>query len=159
MVVHQMLAMGAGFLLSSASLQTADPPALIGIWESERCVIRERAGTRTSSTSRFVFLDDEWALELIQVLRRGVHDAIAARLLSRPVSSRTDRRPWCRAPTTPTSDSRASASRSTQMHCSPKRIVVHAGCARGHVVAKRTCQQQDACGSCPFQHAPRSSIW
>ena len=66
MVIHHMLAMGAGFLLSSANLQTANPPALTGIWESERCVIQERAGTRTSSRSTFVFLDDEWALELIQ---------------------------------------------------------------------------------------------
>ena len=66
MVVHHMLAMGAGFLLSSANLQIANPPALTGIWESERCVVQERAGTRTGSTSRFVFLDDEWALELIQ---------------------------------------------------------------------------------------------
>ena len=93
MVIHHMLALAAGFLLSSANLQTTNPPALTGIW------------------------------------------------------------------TTPTSDSRASAPHSIQVRCSPKRIVAHAGSAGGHAVAKRTCQPQDACGLCPFQHAPRSSIW
>jgi hypothetical protein len=66
MVIRHILALGAGFLLSSADLQTATPPALSGIWQSESCVTQERAGTRTSSRSTFVFLDDEWALELNQ---------------------------------------------------------------------------------------------
>jgi hypothetical protein len=66
MVIHHLLAMGAGLMVSSLSLQATSPPALTGIWESDRCVIQERAGARTSSRSTFVFLDDEWALELIQ---------------------------------------------------------------------------------------------
>lgn len=66
MVTHQVLAMGAALLLSNGNLQTTNPPALTGIWESAGCVIQEREGTRTSSWSTFVFLDDEWALELIQ---------------------------------------------------------------------------------------------
>jgi Adenomatosis polyposis coli down-regulated 1 len=65
MVVHYVLAIGFALLLSSLNLQT-NPPALTGIWESDRCVIQERGGTRTSSWSAFVFLDEEWALEFIQ---------------------------------------------------------------------------------------------
>jgi len=41
-------------------------PALMGVWESERCVEQERGGARTSSKSVFIFLDGEWALELVQ---------------------------------------------------------------------------------------------
>lgn len=40
------------------------PPDITGIWETERCVVDERA--RTSSKSLFVFLGREWAIELMQ---------------------------------------------------------------------------------------------
>jgi Adenomatosis polyposis coli down-regulated 1 len=65
MVMDYVLAIGFALLLSSLNLQT-NAPTLTGIWESDRCVIQERGGTRTSSRSAFVFLDDEWALEFIQ---------------------------------------------------------------------------------------------
>jgi hypothetical protein len=39
-----------------------------GAWgsESETCVVQERESARTSSTSTFVFLGREWALEFVQ---------------------------------------------------------------------------------------------
>jgi Adenomatosis polyposis coli down-regulated 1 len=43
-----------------------EPPAITGIWESERCDVQEQNGTRTSSWSVFVFLESEWALEFTQ---------------------------------------------------------------------------------------------
>jgi hypothetical protein len=61
----------AGMLVSGASLQTTNQPtmtaiSIAGIWESDRCVIQERDGIRTSSRSLFVFLEREWALEFTQ---------------------------------------------------------------------------------------------
>jgi hypothetical protein len=60
-----------GLVLSGVTFQ--DPSqssitsiSIAGIWESERCDVQERNGKQTSSTSVFVFLDGEWALELIQ---------------------------------------------------------------------------------------------
>ena len=44
MVTHQVLAMGAALLLSNENLQTTNPPALTGIWESAGCVIQELEG-------------------------------------------------------------------------------------------------------------------
>jgi hypothetical protein len=89
MVTQHVLAMGAGLLLSSVNLQTTNPPALTGIWKSERCVIQERAGTRTSSRSRFVFLDDEWALEPIQYSDAACTKPSLRAFFPRPVSSHT----------------------------------------------------------------------
>jgi len=75
MVMHLLLGLlgpfVAGALLSGADLQTTSqsmPAALsiAGIWESERCVVQERDGVRTSSRSLFVFLEREWALEFTQ---------------------------------------------------------------------------------------------
>jgi hypothetical protein len=54
-------AMGFGLLVP---LQAA--PAVIGVWESESCVVQERGGGRTSSRSVFTFLEREWALEFVQ---------------------------------------------------------------------------------------------
>jgi Adenomatosis polyposis coli down-regulated 1 len=39
---------------------------VMGLWESEHCVVQERSGVRTSSKSLFVFLDRDWALEFMQ---------------------------------------------------------------------------------------------
>jgi hypothetical protein len=46
--------------------QSTPAPAVIGLWESETCVVQDRDGNRTSSKSTFVFLDREWALEFVQ---------------------------------------------------------------------------------------------
>jgi hypothetical protein len=43
-----------------------DGVEVIGVWESESCVVQERDGTRTSSKSTFVFLGREWGLEFVQ---------------------------------------------------------------------------------------------
>ena len=82
-----MLAFFIGLPVSGASVQTTNLPAITGIWESERCDVQERNGTRTSSRSVFVFLESEWALEFTQVLGRRVHDAFAAGLLPGSVSN------------------------------------------------------------------------
>jgi hypothetical protein len=41
-------------------------PVVTGIWETERCVVQEREGSRTSSKSVFVFLAREWSIEVTQ---------------------------------------------------------------------------------------------
>jgi hypothetical protein len=38
----------------------------MGVWESERCVVQERGGTRTGSKSIFIFLEHDWAIEFVQ---------------------------------------------------------------------------------------------
>jgi Adenomatosis polyposis coli down-regulated 1 len=52
--------------LHTRSQSTITAISITGIWESERCVVQERNGMRTSSRSTFVFLDGEWALEFTQ---------------------------------------------------------------------------------------------
>ena len=44
----------------------AAAPAITGIWETERCVVQEREGSRTSTKSVFVFLAREWSIEVTQ---------------------------------------------------------------------------------------------
>ena len=46
--------------------QSKPAPAVVGLWESETCVVQDRDGNRTSSKSTFVFLGREWALEFVQ---------------------------------------------------------------------------------------------
>jgi Adenomatosis polyposis coli down-regulated 1 len=65
MLQNYGLALFIGLPVSGASLQTTTP-AITGIWESERCDVQERNGTRMSSRSVFVFLEKEWALEFTQ---------------------------------------------------------------------------------------------
>src|SRR5262245_2075811 len=65
MVIPHVLELVAGLLLPAAAVLTTNPPAIAGIWESEGCVV-QRDLTRTSSRSTFVFLENEWALELVQ---------------------------------------------------------------------------------------------
>ena len=89
MVVHHMLAMGAGILLSSPNLRTANPPALTGIWESEGCGDPGASRNADEPRSRFLYLEDESALEPVRLFRRGVHDAITPCLLPRPVWGHT----------------------------------------------------------------------
>jgi hypothetical protein len=64
LVVSGMMASGVNVQTTSQSTITAI--SITGIWESERCVVQERNGVRTSSRSTFVFLDAEWALEFTQ---------------------------------------------------------------------------------------------
>jgi hypothetical protein len=66
MVVSKVLAVLIGALVCGVAAQPPTRPALIGVWESERCIEQERSGARTSSKSVFIFLEHEWALELIQ---------------------------------------------------------------------------------------------
>ncbi len=66
MLQKYVLALFIGLPVSGTSFQTTNPPAITGIWESERCDVQERNGTRTSSRSVFVFLENEWALEFTQ---------------------------------------------------------------------------------------------
>jgi len=66
MLQYCMLAFFIGLPVSGTGLQKTNPPAITGIWESERCDVQERNGTRTSSRSVFVFLESEWALEFTQ---------------------------------------------------------------------------------------------
>ena len=66
MLQNHVLALFIALPVSGAVLQTTNPPAITGIWESERCDVQERNGTRTSSRSVFVFLQSEWALEFTQ---------------------------------------------------------------------------------------------
>jgi hypothetical protein len=66
MLQKYVLVLVIGLRVSGTSFQTTNPPAITGIWESERCDVQERNGTRTSSRSVFVFLENEWALEFIQ---------------------------------------------------------------------------------------------
>jgi hypothetical protein len=61
----------SGLVVSGANGQTTGQStitaiSIAGIWETERCVVQERNGARTSSRSTFVFLDTEWALEFTQ---------------------------------------------------------------------------------------------
>jgi hypothetical protein len=56
---NYVLALLIGLPVSVAGLQTTNPPAITGVWESERCDVQERNGTRTSSKSVFVFLESE----------------------------------------------------------------------------------------------------
>jgi Adenomatosis polyposis coli down-regulated 1 len=64
LVVSGIVVSGANQPTTSRSTITAI--SIAGIWETERCVVQERNGTRTSSRSIFVFLDTEWALEFTQ---------------------------------------------------------------------------------------------
>jgi Adenomatosis polyposis coli down-regulated 1 len=66
MVIHHVLAIVVGVLVSGAHLHMTSQPAITGIWQNERCVVQEQNGMRTSSRSTFVFLDTEWALEFTQ---------------------------------------------------------------------------------------------
>jgi Adenomatosis polyposis coli down-regulated 1 len=66
MIIHLVLGSVAALLVSGANLKTTRQPAIGGIWESDRCIIQERNGIRTSSRSTFVFLESEWALEFTQ---------------------------------------------------------------------------------------------
>jgi len=66
MLQDYVLALLVGLPVSGTSFQSASPPVITGIWESERCDVQERNGTRTSSRSMFVFLENEWALEFTQ---------------------------------------------------------------------------------------------
>src|SRR5262245_16379302 len=61
--VLALLISAMGFDLS---VQPQAAPAVIGVWESESCVVQERGGGRTSSKSVFTFLEREWALEFVQ---------------------------------------------------------------------------------------------
>jgi Adenomatosis polyposis coli down-regulated 1 len=64
LLVSGMVASGVNAQTTSESTNTA--ASIAGIWETERCVVQERSGLRTSSRSTFVFLDTEWALEFTQ---------------------------------------------------------------------------------------------
>jgi Adenomatosis polyposis coli down-regulated 1 len=72
MLIHHVLGVFVGGLvLSGANFQNTSQSSITaisiaGIWESERCEVQERNGKKTSSTSVFVFLDGEWALEFTQ---------------------------------------------------------------------------------------------
>jgi hypothetical protein len=66
MIIHLVLGSIAALLVLGANLPTTRQPALGGIWQSDRCVVQERNGIRTSSKSIFVFLESEWALEFTQ---------------------------------------------------------------------------------------------
>jgi hypothetical protein len=66
MLHNYVLALFIGLPVSGAAVETTDPPAITGIWQSERCEVQERNGARTSSRSVFVFLESEWALEFTQ---------------------------------------------------------------------------------------------
>jgi hypothetical protein len=55
---------GVNFHNTSQSSITAI--SIAGIWENERCDVQERNGRQSSSSSVFVFLDGEWALEFTQ---------------------------------------------------------------------------------------------
>ena len=61
-----MLALLIGAMVFGHAAQPPATPVVIGVWESERCVVQERGGNRTSSKSVFIFLDREWALEFVQ---------------------------------------------------------------------------------------------
>jgi hypothetical protein len=61
-----LLALGFGVMLSGLAAQPRVAPAVLGVWESERCVVQERGGIRTSSKSVFVFLAHDWAVEFVQ---------------------------------------------------------------------------------------------
>ena len=87
MLQKYVLALFIGLPVSGTSFQTTNPPAITGIWESERCDRQERNGTRTSSRSVFVFLENEWALEFTQVLGRRLRDSFAARFPPGSVST------------------------------------------------------------------------
>jgi hypothetical protein len=57
------------FLISAVSGVGAQPHAtypVMGVWESERCVVQERGGARTGSKSVFIFLEHDWAIEFVQ---------------------------------------------------------------------------------------------
>jgi hypothetical protein len=69
--VQLVLGLFIGLLVSGAGTQTTSHPAITGIWESDRCIVQERDGVRTSSKSVFVFLDREWALEFTQYSDAG----------------------------------------------------------------------------------------
>jgi hypothetical protein len=64
LVVSGMVVAGSNAPTTTQSTITAI--SIAGIWETERCVVQERNGMRTSSRSIFVFLDSEWALEFTQ---------------------------------------------------------------------------------------------
>jgi hypothetical protein len=72
MVIPYVFGFLASFLVvSGANVPTTNQStitaiSIAGIWETERCVVQERDGMRTSSRSTFVFLDAEWALEFTQ---------------------------------------------------------------------------------------------
>jgi hypothetical protein len=66
MIIHLVLGSIAALLVSGANLPTTRQLAIGGIWQSDRCVVQERNGIRTSSKSIFVFLESEWALEFTQ---------------------------------------------------------------------------------------------
>ena len=66
MLHHYVLALFIAVPVSGAPVETTDPPAITGIWQSQRCEVHERNGTQTSSRSVFVFLESEWALAKIR---------------------------------------------------------------------------------------------
>ena len=71
MLTTKVLWLLVGMLVSATRNQPPGTPAITGIWESDRCVVSERGGVRTSSRSVFVFLEGEWALELTQYSDAG----------------------------------------------------------------------------------------
>jgi Adenomatosis polyposis coli down-regulated 1 len=71
MVIQSILGLLVSVVVAGANLQKTNPPTITGIWESERCVVQERDGARTSSKSVFAFLDSEWALEITQYSDAG----------------------------------------------------------------------------------------
>src|SRR5262245_6897527 len=66
MLISTVLALMTNAIVFAFLAQPQSRLALHGIWESEGCVVQERGGVRTSSKSVFVFLDREWALEVVQ---------------------------------------------------------------------------------------------
>jgi hypothetical protein len=57
---------GSGVNVQTIGQSTITATSIAGIWETERCIVQERNGVRTSSRSTFAFLDTEWALEFTQ---------------------------------------------------------------------------------------------
>jgi Adenomatosis polyposis coli down-regulated 1 len=66
MFMATLLALCLAAVSSVLAAQPQTAPAILGVWESERCVAQERGGVRTGSKSVFIFLDHDWALEFVQ---------------------------------------------------------------------------------------------
>jgi hypothetical protein len=66
MLMRTLVALFIGASVSDLATQPQAAAAVLGVWESEGCVVQERGGVRTSSKSTFIFLDRDWALEFVQ---------------------------------------------------------------------------------------------
>jgi hypothetical protein len=53
-------------VVSRPAAQSQVTSPVIGVWESERCLVQERGGARTGSKSVFIFLEHDWAIEFVQ---------------------------------------------------------------------------------------------